>query len=66
MYLFTSKTLSGYKVFKSVVIRKYLNSRRTNKLSPLLFEDLNNNKQLLIIDFVVALYRTYSFKVKGY
>ena len=44
MYLFISKTLSGYKVFKSIVIRKYLNSRRTNKLSPLLFKDPNNNK----------------------
>ena len=66
MYLSTSETFSGYKVFKSVVIRKYLNSRRTNKLSPLLFKDLNNSKQLLVIDFIVALYRTYSFKVKGY
>ena len=66
MYLFTSKTFSSYKVFKSIVIRKYLNSQCTNKLSPLLFKDLNNNKQLLIINFIVALYRTYSFKVKGY
>ena len=66
MYLSTSKTLSGYKVFKSVVVRKYLNSQRTNKLSPLLFKDLNDSEQLLIIDFVIALYRTYSLKVKGY
>ena len=44
MYLFTSETFSGYKVFKSIVIRKYLNSQYTNKLSPLLFKDLNNSK----------------------
>ena len=44
MYLFTNKTLSGYKVFKSVVIGKYLNSQCTNKLSPLLFKDFNNSK----------------------